>query len=61
LVRTLEHDGGGETTWGSIAGKDYMLTDFAMNVMPGVYIYHVESHVQGHEGESTMGKLVVIK
>ncbi len=61
LVRTLEHDGGGETTWGSITGKDYMLTDFAMNIMPGVYIYHVESHVQGHEGESSVGKLVVIK
>ncbi|OVE79680.1 hypothetical protein BVY01_01760 [bacterium I07] len=61
LVRTIEHDGGGEVTWGSAEGRDYMLTDFAMNVMPGIYIYHVESQVDGHVGESTVGKFVVIK
>jgi len=61
LVRKIEHNGGGEATWGSTAGKDYMLTDFAMNVAPGVYIYHIESHVEGYKGENTVGKLVIIK
>jgi len=65
LVKTIEHEGSGEVTWGKSDSQDhigdYMLTDFAMNVMPGVYIYHVESRVAGHEGESTMGKLVILK
>lgn len=62
LVKTIEHDNGrGETTWGSSAGQNYMLTDFAMNVMPGVYIYIVTSHVDGHEGETHVGKFVIIK
>jgi hypothetical protein len=62
LVKTIEHTSGkGETTWGSNSGQDYMLTDFAMNIMPGVYIYHVESHVPGHEGENSVGKFVIIK
>ncbi len=61
LVRTIEHDGGGEATWGTTDNEDYMLTDFAMNVMPGVYIYHVENHVEGFKGESTVGKIVIIK
>ena len=63
LVRTINHEGGGETTWGSTSssGNDYLLTDFAMNVSPGVYIYHLESQVAGHEGESTVGKIFIIK
>jgi hypothetical protein len=62
LVRTIEHNcDGGTETWGTSQGKDYMLTDFAQNVMPGVYIYHVESHVPGHEGESSVGKFIIIK
>lgn len=62
LVKTLEHtSGGGIETWGSQAGKDYMLTDFAQNVQPGIYIYHVESHVPGHEGETSVGKIAIIK
>jgi hypothetical protein len=62
LVKTLEHtSGGGIETWGSQAGKDYMLTDFAQNVQPGIYIYHVESHVAGHEGETSVGKFAIIK
>ncbi len=64
LVKTIEHNSGkGEVTWGSntAANQDYMLTDFAMNVMPGVYVYVVESHVAGHEGESQVGKIVIIK
>ncbi len=61
LVRTIEHTEGGVQTWGSSSGKDYMMTDFGQNVMPGLYIYHVESHVPGHEGESSVGKFIIIK
>ena len=62
LVKTLEHtSGGGIQTWGSQEGKDYMLTDFAQNVQPGIYIYHIESRVPGHEGETSVGKFAIIK
>jgi hypothetical protein len=61
LVRRIDHDGGGEETWGSSLGRDYLLTDFAMNVSPGIYIYHIESHVEGHEGDSKIGKIFIIK
>lgn len=62
LIQTIEHDDGfGEEAWGSTTGNDYMLTRFAQNVIPGVYIYYVESHVPGHEGESATGKFVIIK
>ncbi len=62
LVKTLEHtNNGGIQTWGSQSGKDYMLTDFAQNIQPGIYIYRIESHVPGHEGESSVGKIAVIK
>jgi hypothetical protein len=62
LIRTLEHtQDSGLQTWGSAQTKDYMLTDFAQNVMPGIYIYHIESHVPGHEGETSVGKFAIIK
>ncbi|MBD3290167.1 hypothetical protein GF337_15275 [candidate division KSB1 bacterium] len=63
LVRTISHESGGETTWGSNNDKykDYLLTDFAMNVSPGIYIYHIESRVEGHEGDSKVGKIFIIK
>ena len=61
LVRTLEHDGAGLQTWGTQTYQDYMLTDFGQNVMPGIYIYHVESHVPGHEGETAVGKFAIIR
>jgi hypothetical protein len=62
LVKVLEHtNNGGIETWGSQAGKDYMLTDFAQNIQPGIYIYRIESHVPGHEGEASIGKIAVIK
>jgi hypothetical protein len=61
LVKTLEHEGYGSTAWGSSQGNDYMLTDFGHNVMPGVYIYHVENHSPGHEGETHVGKFAIIK
>ncbi len=61
MVKTISHDGGGETTWGSSKGQNYMLTDFGRNVQPGVYIYHVENFVSGHAGEDGVGKFVIIK
>ena len=61
LVRTIEHTEGGVQSWGTQSGKDYMMTDFGQNVMPGLYIFHVESHVPGHEGETSVGKFMVIK
>jgi hypothetical protein len=62
LLRTIEHDrDSGMETWGTSQNKDYMLTDFGQNVMPGIYIFHVESHVPGYEGETTVGKFAIIK
>ncbi len=62
LVRTIDHnDGFGEEAWGSSLHGDYLLTRFFQNVQPGVYIYHIESHVSGHEGESRTGKFLIIK
>ncbi len=62
LLKTIEHKtGAGIETWGSQIGKDYMLTDFAQNVQPGIYIYQIESHVSGHEGETSVGKFAIIK
>ena len=40
---------------------NYMLTRFAANVMPGVYLYHITSHVEGHEDEVATGKFAIIK
>jgi hypothetical protein len=62
-IRTLEHDDGfGEEAWGSTGTiSDFMLTENRNNIQPGLYVYHIESHVQGHEGESVIGKFVVIK
>jgi len=61
LVQTIEHDGFGLEAWGSVTENNYMLTRFAQNVMPGIYIYHIESHVPGHEGESAVGKFAILK
>lgn len=60
-VKTIEHDGLGETVWGEGEYNTYMLTDFSDNVAPGLYIYHVESHVAGHEGETHIGKFMIIR
>jgi hypothetical protein len=61
LVRTIEHDGAGAQTWGTQVDNNYMLTDFGQNVMPGIYVFHVESHVPGHEGETSVGKFAIIR
>jgi hypothetical protein len=62
LVQTIEHnDGSGDEPWGSRALGDYQVNRFLQFVAPGIYLFHVESHVAGHEGESKIGKFVIIK
>ena len=62
LVQEMEHDDGtGSAAWGSIANMDYQLTKWALGIAPGFYIYSIESMVSGHEGESFIGKMAIIK
>jgi hypothetical protein len=62
LVQTIEHtDGDGDEPWGSRTLADYQVNRYLQRVAPGIYIFHVESHVPGHEGESKLGKFVIIK
>jgi hypothetical protein len=62
LIQVIEHDDGlGEEAWGSSIENDYMGSQYYQNVMPGLYIYHITSHVAGHEGETATGKFVIIK
>jgi len=62
LVRKIEHDdGSGDEAWGSRALGDYQVSKYLQFVAPGIYLVHVESNVEGHEGESKVGKFVIIK
>jgi len=62
LVVTIEHDdGSGSESWGSKAFGDYQVNRYLQYVAPGIYLFHVESHVEGHEGKSEVGKFVIIK
>jgi len=63
LVKTIRHDNpqSGLTTWGSAENDDYMLTDFALNVAPGIYIYHIESLVPEHKGDTAVGKFAILR
>jgi hypothetical protein len=62
LVQTIKHDdGSGDESWGSRTLGDYQVNRFLQYVAPGIYLFHVESHVTGHEGESKVGKFVIIK
>ena len=61
-IRTIEHtDGDGDEPWGSRALGDYQVNKYLQFVAPGTYLFHVESHVAGHEGEEKIGKFVIIK
>lgn len=61
-IRTIEHDdGSGAEPWGSRALGDYQVNKYLQFVAPGTYLFHVESHVPGHEGEEKIGKFVIIK
>ncbi|MBW8034912.1 MAG: hypothetical protein FVQ79_04550 [Planctomycetes bacterium] len=62
LVVTIEHDdGSGDVSWGSKVFGDYQVNQYLQFVAPGIYLYHIESHVEGHKGESKVGKFVIIK
>ena len=61
LIKIIEHDGFGETTWGSQADGNYLQTDFSESPAAGLYIYHVTSHVAGQEGQSHVGKFMIIR
>jgi hypothetical protein len=62
LVQTIEHDdGSGDESWGSRSLGDYQVNRFLQYVAPGIYLFQVESRVSGHEGESKIGKFVIIK
>lgn len=62
LVQTIEHDDGtGDEAWGSRSLGDYQVNRFLQYVAPGIYLFHVESNVTGHEGESKVGTFVIIK
>jgi hypothetical protein len=62
IVQEILHDdGSGSEAWGSIERLDYQLNKWTLGVAPGVYLYRVESLVGGHEGESYIGKLAIVK
>ena len=61
LVKIIEHDAFGESTWGSQAAGNYLQTDFSESPAAGLYIYHVTSHVAGEEGKSHVGKFMIIR
>lgn len=62
VVQELDHDdGSGSEAWGSILRLDYQLNKWTLGVSPGVYLFRVESLVDGHEGESYIGKFAIVK
>jgi hypothetical protein len=62
LVQEIMHDdGSGSEAWGSIKRLDYQLNKWMLGVAPGIYLYRVESLVEGHQGESYIGKLGIVK
>ncbi len=62
IIQEIDHDdGSGSEAWGSIERLDYQLNKWTLGVAPGIYIYLVESLVPGHEGETFIGKLAIVK
>ncbi len=70
LVMNLDHtDGSGDQDWVTtyhegygLEVRPYQMTNKNMQrIVPGLYLFHVESQVEGHEGESYIGKFVVIR
>lgn len=62
VVQEINHDdGSGSEAWGSIKRLDYQLNKWTLGIAPGIYLYRVESLVPGHNGESYIGKLAIIK
>jgi len=62
LIQEIMHDdGSGSEAWGSIERLDYQLNKWTLGVAPGIYLYRVESLVEGHQGESYIGKFGIVK
>lgn len=62
IIQEIDHDdGSGSEAWGSIKRLDYQLNKWTLGIAPGIYLYLVESLVPGHEGESFIGKLAIVK
>ncbi len=62
VIQEIDHnDGSGSEAWGSIKRLDYQLNKWTLGIAPGIYLYRVESRVPGHEGESFIGKLAIVK
>ncbi len=62
LVREIDHDdGSGAESWGSILTLDYQTNKWLLYVVPGFYVYHVESHATGTDGKSFVGKFAIIR
>ena len=62
VVQEISHDdGSGSEAWGSIKRLDYQLNKWTLGIAPGIYLYRVESLVSGHEGESYIGKMAIVK
>lgn len=62
LVKEIDHDDGtGSAAWGSIEALDYQLNKWMLGIAPGVYIYVVQSLVQGQSGQTFIGKFAIIK
>jgi len=55
LVKTIEHtEDIGTASWDQV-------TDFGQFVEPGVYIFHITSHAQNSNGQTTYGKFSIIR
>jgi hypothetical protein len=56
LVRVIEHEGAGDTPWGSLE-QEWQATDIGQIVVSGLYIAHIETP----DGQSTVRKFVVVR
>lgn len=62
IVQEIQHDDGtGSASWGSVEKLNYQMNKWSLGVAPGIYIFRVESHAAGHEGESYIGKFAILK
>ncbi|MCI0513150.1 hypothetical protein L0128_08070 [candidate division KSB1 bacterium] len=62
LIQELHHDdGSGSTAWGSVLNLDYQLNKWMLGISPGVYVFLVESLVEGQKGEVHIGKFAIMK
>ncbi len=61
-LKSIDHDDQtGSTAWGSNLTLDYQLNEWLLSVSPGVYLFRVESRVDGQQGRSYIGKFAILK